>query len=82
MNSAANYRFLPRVELADILEDWIDYARWRSRTSGTLRVAGVMEGEDVSPDCEDHAMMIVTAHLSKRILQQGRAHSTFAVLWG
>ena len=43
-------------------------------------MAGVMEVEEVSPDCEGHAIMIVTARLSKRILQQGRAHLMFTAL--
>ena len=79
--SGSNFRTLPRVEPSDILENWVDYASWIIRTSRTLRVSGVLVGDALADGCEDHAMVILTSRLSKGILQQGRAHTTFMELW-
>ena len=50
-NSVTNFRQLLRIEPADVLEDWIDYASWRSRTSRTLRVAGIMANKTLLDNC-------------------------------
>ena len=75
MTSVTNFRSLSRIEPADILENWIDYASWHSRM---LRVVWVMDGEVLLVDCEDRAMVILTGPLSQSILKQGRAHTNFA----
>ena len=81
VTTLGNFRSLPRVDHSDILENWADYASWVCRTSRTLRVSGVLVGDAVANDCEDHAMVILTSRLSKGILQQGRSHVTFIELW-
>ena len=53
-----NFRLFPRMEPADTLENWIAYVSRRSCTSSMLQVAGVMDGETLLADCEDHAMVI------------------------
>ena len=67
--------------MSSLLEDWVDYAAWVSRTSRTLRVSGVLVGDALANGCEDHAMVILTNRLSKGILQQGRFHTTCMQLW-
>ena len=69
--SVTNYRSVPRIEPADVLVDWVDYASWRTCTSRMLRVVGVMEGETLLANCKDHAMAILTGRLSKSNLRQG-----------
>ena len=59
----------------------IDYGSWHSRTIRTLCVAGVMDGEEVSDDCEDQIIITLTVRLSKSMLQQGRARTSFSKLW-
>ena len=81
VTNLGNFRSLPRVDPSDILENWADYASWVCRTSRTLRVSGVLVGDVVADDCEDHAMVILTSRLSKGTLQQGRSHTTFMELW-
>ena len=76
-----DFRSLPRVDPSDVLENWTDYASWVFRTSRILRVSGVLIGDAVADNCEDHAMVILTSRLSKGILQQGRSHVTFVDLW-
>ena len=47
-------------------------ACWQNRG-----LAGVVDGEVLLDNYEDHAKMILTGCLSESILQQGRAHVTF-----
>ena len=71
-STSSSYRFVPRADAADICTNWVDIATWRSRTLHTLRVAGVMVEDAVSPRYEEDAMMILEHWLSKGILRKGR----------
>ena len=52
-------QFAPRVEAADILTDWADSASWRSRTSRTLRIVGIMAEHMVSTGYKNQAVIVL-----------------------